>query len=354
MERFEARLADYCGARFAVAFSSGTAALHGAYFAAGVRAGDEVITSPISFAATANAALYLGARPVFVDVQPDTVNLDPEQVKEAITKRTKVIAPVDFAGHPADLDELMALARESGAVVVEDACHALGAIYRGRRVGSIAHMTVFSFHPVKSITTGEGGAVLTDDPVYAERLRRFRNHGITRDPARLNRDEGPWYYEMVDLGYNYRLSDIHSALGLSQLRKVDRFVRTRRSLARAYHAAFMGPDFITPVERPYVQSAWHLYTLQLADARLRRRVVEALHAVGIGVQVHYLPIYRHPYYRRIGYAGCSCPNAERYYSRCLSLPLYPGLSVAQQQRTIDAVLHIVGQAGGRQVRGTIV
>lgn len=348
VDQFEEQLAFYCGAKYAVVFSSGTAALHAAYFAAEVQPGDEVITTPISFAATANAALYLGAKPVFVDVQPDTINIDPEKVKEAVTSRTKVIAPVDFAGHPADLDELMALARETGAVVVEDACHALGATYRGRRVGSIAHMTVFSFHPVKSITTGEGGAVLTNDPVYNERLRLFRNHGITRDRTRMHSDDGPWYYEMHELGYNYRLSDIHSALGLSQLAKVERFVSTRRSLARTYHAAFTGPEFVRPVERPYVQSAWHLYTLQLADPGLRHQLVTALHRVGIGVQVHYLPIYRHPFYRRIGYGDCYCPNAERYYSRCLSLPLYPKLSVAEQHRTIDAIHHLVARAVKRR------
>lgn len=344
MDRFEEQLALYCGAKYAVVFSSGTAALHAAYFAAGVRAGDEVITTPISFAATSNAALYLGAKPVFVDVQPDTVNLDPAKVREAVTSRTKVIAPVDLAGHPAELDELMAVAQEVGAVLVEDACHALGATYRSRRVGSIAHMTVFSFHPVKSITSGEGGAVLTDDPAYNEKLRIFRNHGITRDRASMGRDEGPWYYEMVDLGYNYRLSDIHSALGLSQLAKVDRFVQKRRSLAHTYDAAFDGPEFIRPVEKPYVKSSWHLYTLQLADASLRYDVVKALHGMGIGVQVHYLPIYRHPYYRRIGYGDCFCPHAERYYSRCLSLPLYPTLTDVQQQRIIDAVRQVVMQA----------
>lgn len=337
VDAFERALATRTGSRFAVVFNSGTAALHGAYFAAGVTPGDEVITTPISFAATANAALYLGGVPVFADVQPDTINLDPEAVRAKLSERTRVIAPVDFAGHPADLDEIREIAAEVGAVVVEDACHALGARYRGRPVGSIADMTVFSFHPVKAIAAGEGGAVVTDDPQYYEKLLLFRNHGITKDPAKMSHCEGPWHSEMQLLGYNYRLSDVHAALGLSQLGKLERFIARRQALAQEYDRALTAFDLLRPGRRPYVDSAWHLYTVQLRDADQRRRVVRSLHAQGIGVQVHYTPIYRHPYYQRLGYGEVRCPEAERYAARCLSLPLFPSLSEEDFRRVIDAL-----------------
>ena len=338
---FEQALAAYTGARYAVAFNSGTAALHAAYFAAGVGPGDEVITTPISFVATANAALFLGANVVFADIDPETVNIDPGEIVRSLSQRTKVIAPVDFAGHPADLDEIMAIAQDAGAVVVEDACHALGARYKGRPVGSIAHMTVFSFHPVKAITTGEGGAVCTNDPGFYEKLLLFRNHGIVRDRSRMTRDEGPWYYEMQALGPNYRLSDIHASLGLSQLAKLDRHIAQRRAIAHRYDTLLRGRDLVLPPRKPWVDHAWHLYTVQLPNARFRRWVVEALHEAGIGVQVHYLPIYRHPYYRSHGYADCFLPHAERYYSRCLSLPLYPGLSADDVDRVVAVLLAAV-------------
>lgn len=342
VERFERALAERVGARYAVVFSSGTAALHGAYFAAGVGPGDEVITSPLTFAATANAALYLGARPVFADVQEDTGNIDPEQVRRLVCSRTKIIAPVDFAGHPADLDELKAIAREAGAILVEDACHALGARYRGRPVGSIADMTVFSFHPVKHITTGEGGAVVTDNPAFYERLLLFRNHGITKNPSLMQRpSEGPWYYEMQVLGYNYRLSDISCALGLSQLRKLDRFLRRRNEIVAAYNAAFADEPVICPVTRPDVEPAWHLYVVRLKNSLSRRTVVERLHGLGIAVQVHYIPVYRHPYYRERGLDVFSCPRAEAFYESSVSLPLYPSLSDDQVKQVIRSVKDIV-------------
>lgn len=342
VERFERALAERVGARYAVVFSSGTAALHGAYFAAGVGPGDEVITSPLTFAATANAALYLGARPVFADVQEDTGNIDPVQVRRLVSRRTKVIAPVDFAGHPADLDELKEIAREVGAVLVEDACHALGARYRGRPVGSIADMTVFSFHPVKHITTGEGGAVVTDNPAFYERLLLFRNHGITKNPFLMQRpSEGPWYYEMQVLGYNYRLSDISCALGLSQLRKLDRFLRRRNEIVAVYNAAFADEPVICPVTRPDVEPAWHLYVVRLKNGLSRRTVVERLHGLGIGVQVHYIPVYRHPYYRERGLDVFSCPRAEAFYESSMSLPLYPSLSDDQVKQVIRSVKELV-------------
>lgn len=342
VDAFERAIADYTGAKYAVAFNSGTSALHAAYFAAGVGPGDEVITTPISFAATANAALMLGAKPVFVDVEPEGVTLDPRHLPPLIGKRTRVIAPVDFGGHPAELDEIMQIAEDAGAVVVEDACHALGAQYKGRSVGSIAHMTVFSFHPVKAITTGEGGAVCTNDPGFYETLRVFRNHGITKSRDAMERDEGPWYYEMRLLGYNYRLSDIHAALGLAQLRRVDEHIERRSAIARRYDEALGSMELLLPRSKPYVTHAWHLYPIQLSGAPARRRFVETMHAAGIGVQVHYIPIYKHPYYREIGYDSCSCPNAELYYSRAVSLPLFPDLTDVQFARIVEAVAGAIG------------
>lgn len=346
VEKFERALAELVGARYAVVFSSGTAALHAAYFAAGVGPGDEVVTSPITFAATANAALYLGARPVFADVQEDTVNIDPIEVERVLSERTKVVAPVDFAGNPADLDAIVSLAHGAGAIVVEDACHALGARYRGRPVGSISDMTVFSFHPVKHITTGEGGAVVTDNPEYYDRLILFRNHGITKNPSKMRGNEGPWYYEMQDLGYNYRLSDIQCALGLSQLGKLDRFLKRRKEIVQRYNEAFDDSRLVRPSCRPDVEPAWHLYVLRLRDPSARRQVVDYLHRNGIGVQVHYIPVYRHPYYRGTGLNTHACPRAESYYQSGLSLPLYPSLSDEQVEAVVAAVFEALDQTPG--------
>src|SRR5438552_9487799 len=260
---FEEAFAGYVGARHAVSFSSGTAALHGAAFAAGLEPAAEAITTPLTFCATANCVVYQGATPVFADVCTDTLNIDPQEVARRITTNTRAILPVDYAGHPADLDIILDLADRHNLVVIEDASHALGADYKGRRVGSISHMTVFSFHPVKHVTTGEGGMVTTDRPELAARLRLFRNHGINSD-ARQRQTAGQWYYEMVALGYNYRLTDIASALGLAQLRKLDANLMRRRQIARLYEAAFSEmPAVIHPPERSEVSSAWHLYPIRL-------------------------------------------------------------------------------------------
>lgn len=339
VERFERRLAEVVGARYVVAVNSGTAALHAAYFAAGVGPGDEVITSPITFAATANAALYLGARPVFADIEEETSNIDPTAVEQMITPRTKVLAPVDFAGHPADLDPIRELAERKGLVLVEDAAHALGATYNGRKVGSISDLTVFSFHPVKHITTGEGGAVATNNEKYHRRLKAFRNHGIVREADELLENHGPWYYEMHALGYNYRLTDFQCALGTSQLGKLDWFLERRREIVRRYQAAFADLEGVqVPVERPEAGSAWHLYVLRLSGgARKRLAVFERLRIRGLGVQVHYIPVYWHPYYRRLGYAKGLCPRAEAYYDGCLSLPLYPAMTDPDVERVIEEV-----------------
>ncbi|MHB1126207.1 MAG: UDP-4-amino-4,6-dideoxy-N-acetyl-beta-L-altrosamine transaminase [Bacillota bacterium] len=336
VNQFENQLANRVGAKYAVAFSSGTAALHAAYFAAGVEAGDEVITSPITFAATANAAWYLGARPVFVDVDQQTININSSLVEAACTAKTKVIAPVDFAGQPADLYELKRIARKHRALIVEDAAHALGAGYDGKPIGSLADMTIFSFHPVKQITTGEGGAVVTGREDLYRKLLSFRNHGIVRDKELLNEYHGPWYYEMQHLGYNYRITDIQCALGSSQLRKLEAFLQKRRVLANAYDQQLKDVSEVhVPVKLSGRDPALHLYVIRLkGEEPPRREVFETLQARGIGVQVHYIPVYWHPYYQQQGYRKGQCPVAEDYYTRCISLPLFPDMTVEDIERVV--------------------
>ena len=338
---FEEAFAAWVGAKYAVSFSSGTAALHGAAFAAGLKPGDEAISSPMTFAATANCVLYQGATPVFADVSPDTLNLDPEDCARRITSRTKAILAVDYAGHPADLDLFAALAEKHGLVVIEDACHALGAEYRGRKVGGISHMSVFSFHPVKHLTTGEGGMVTTDNPLFAETLRRFRNHGISSD-ARQRQQDGEWFYEMVLLGFNYRLTDIACALGIEQLQKLESNLARRREIAARYNAAFAEiPGVVAPKVREDANPAWHLYPvrLQLEQMRTgRREIFRALRAENIGVNVHYIPVHLHPYYRdRFGHKPGACPVAEDAYERLLSLPMFHGMSDQDVEDVIRAV-----------------
>jgi len=342
---FEEALAAWVGAKYAVSFSSGTAALHAAAFAAGLQPGDEAITSPLTFAATANSVLYQGTTPVFADVAEDTLNLDPELAAARITARTKVILPVDYAGHPADLDSIMQLAERHGLIVIEDACHSLGAEYRGRRVGSVAHMTVFSFHPVKHLTTGEGGMVTTDNPLFAETLRRFRNHGISSD-ARQRQSAGQWHYEMVLLGFNYRLTDIACALGLQQIKKLEANLARRRQIAERYAAEFREmPALLPPQTRQDVNPAWHLYPIRLDLTKLlvgRGEIFQALRAENIGVNVHYIPVHRHPYYRdRFGYKGREFPVAEDAYERLISLPMFHGMSDSDLDDVICAVWKIV-------------
>jgi len=345
VKEFEDMLAQKVGAKYTVAFSSGTAALHAAYFAAGVGKGDEVITSPITFAATANAACFLGGRPVFVDIDENTLNINAEKVQEAVTARTKVIAPVDFTGQPADLEPIIHIARKHKLVVVEDAAHALGATYKGRPVGGIADMTVFSFHPVKHITTGEGGAVATDNEEYYHKLMSFRTHGIEKEKERLSEYHGPWYHEMQFLGYNYRITDIQCALGISQLRKLDAFLCRRKELAEYYNEKLKEVEEIQlPVTAPDRGPAWHLYVIKLTGKNPpRREVFEALQKRGIGVQVHYIPVYRHPYYRQQGYMEGLCPVAEDYYGRCLSLPLFPAMTDDDINYVINGLKSVIGE-----------
>ncbi len=345
VREFEDAFAASVGARHAISFSSGTAALHGAAFAAGLGPGMEAITTPLTFCATANCVIYQGATPVFADVSPDTMNIDPAEVARRITPSTRAVLPVDFAGHPADLDAILELARGHELVVIEDASHALGAEHRGRRVGSISHKTVFSFHPVKHVTTGEGGMVTTDNPDLAARLRLFRNHGIDSD-ARKRQASGQWHYEMVVLGYNYRLTDIASALGLAQLRRLEGNLRSRRRIARLYDEAFAGlPGIVRPVERPGISSAWHLYPIRLDASRLRftrAEVFAALRAENIGVNVHYIPVHHHPYYReRFGYHGGEYPRAEACYESLISLPMFHAMTDQDVDDVIAAVVKVM-------------
>jgi perosamine synthetase len=343
---FEEAFAARVGAKHAVSFSSGTAALHGAAFASGLKPGDEAITTPMTFAATANCILYQGATPVFADVSPDTLNLDPEQVEQRITPNTRVILPVDYAGHPADLDAIRKLAADRGLIVIEDACHALGAEYRGQRVGARADMAVFSFHPVKHITTGEGGMVSTNSPRFAEILRRFRNHGISSE-ARQRQSAGRWQYEMVLLGFNYRLPDIVCALGIEQLKKLDANLARRREIAALYTTAFREiSGVIPPVVRRDAEPAWHLYPIRLDMTKVtadRAQIFRALRAENIGVNVHYIPVHLHPYYReQFGYKGGEFPVAEGAYEQLITLPMFHGMSEQDAGDVIQAVRKVIG------------
>lgn len=341
---FEATFAARVGSREAVSVTSGTAALHAAVFAAGIGPGDEVITTPLTFAATANCVRYLGGTVIFADVDPVSLNLAPDQIKPRITKRTRAIIPVDYSGQPADLDEILELAGEHELMVIEDAAHALGATYKGCPVGSISHLTTFSFHPVKQITTGEGGMVTTNDPALAERLRRFRNHGISAD-FRQREQLGSWYYEMQELGFNYRLTDIQCALGLSQLRRLREWVERRRAIVARYTEALAGvPEIEVPRVSCDRESAWHLYVIRLNLDRLRvgrDQVFRALRAENIGVNVHYVPVPWHPYYQRLGYARGQWPVAEAAYERLISLPLWAGMTDADVDDVVAAVKKVV-------------
>lgn len=337
---FEKKVADYVGAKYAVAIANGTAALHAACFAAGIGEGDEVITTPITFAASSNCVLYCGGTPVFADIDSKTYNIDPADIERKITERTKAIIAVHFTGQPCEMDEIHAIAKKHHLIVIEDGAHALGAEYKGNRVGSLSDMTTFSFHPVKHITTGEGGMIVTDDPKLYERLKLFRTHGITREEHLLKKNDGPWYYEQLDLGYNYRITDIQCALGISQMEKLPRFLKRRKEIAETYDEAFAGYDTIeTPYQKKGCENAWHLYVIRIKNGK-RKEVFEKLRAAGIGVNVHYIPVYQHPYYREHGYEKVWCPNAEQYYEEAISLPMYPALTSEEQQYVIKTVLEV--------------
>lgn len=339
IERFEKALAKKAGTKYAVALNSGTAALHAAYFAAGIGAGDEVIVPSITFAATANAALYLGAKPVFADSDPETGLIDVTDVAEKITDKTKAIVCVDYAGRPCDFDALRDLAKKRRLVLIDDGAQSLGARYHGRPVGAQADMTTFSFHPVKSITTGEGGAVVTNDAQYAHAIRLFRTHGITKDPKELaDTSAGAWFQEQHVLGYNYRMTEMQAALGESQLKCLDSFMQKRRALASRYRKLLKDVPGISlpPDDTGVVRSAWHVFVVQVGPAK-RRQIFDGLREKGIGAQVHHIPVYWHPYYQKLGYRKRLCPKAESLYAGAISIPLYPSLSKKEQDFVVTAL-----------------
>lgn len=343
VKEFEAAITDYTGATEAVAVNTGTAALHAAVWAAGIGPGDEVVVPAISFVASANCVLYVGATPVFADLSPDTLNIDPEGVRRKLTSRTKAIVAVDFAGHPCDHDALRAIADEHGLIIIGDAAHSLGATYKGRKVGTLQDITTLSFHPVKHVTTGEGGMVLTDDAGIAKRVRSFRHHGIDVDLHARNKTNS-WEYDIVDLGFNYRLPDINCALGISQLAKSDRWLERRRAIVAAYHKALYDlPMLQLPEQRSDCLSAWHLYVIRLnleAIKVSRSQAFAAFRAENIGVNVHYIPIPWMTHYANLGYKRGQWPVAEREYERAISLPIYPSMTDQDVEDVIAAIKKI--------------
>jgi len=323
IEEFEKALCDYTGSKYAIAVSSGTAALHIACLAAEIGKGDEVITSPITFVASSNCVVYCGGKPVFADIQSDTINIDPVEIEKKIGRKTKAIIPVHFAGHPCDMEEIRLIAQKHDLLVIEDASHALGAEYKNSKIGSCKYsdMAIFSFHPVKHITTGEGGAVLTNRRDLYKKLLLLRNHGITKDRNKLKNYDGPWYYEMQELGFNYRLTDLQCALGISQINKLEIFLKKRRNLVSIYNKELSKiKNIVLPVEKDYVKSAWHIYYIRLK----------------MGVQVHYIPVYLQPYYREnFGYSKGDYPRADNYYRSTITVPLYFEMTENDIQYVID-------------------
>jgi len=345
VEQFERAVADYCGVKFAVAVANGTAALHLAALAAGFTKDDEVITSPITFVASANCIAYAGAKPVFADIDARTYCISPEQIKARLTSRTRGVIPVHFTGQPCNMAAISAIARDHRLIVIEDSAHAIGANYtvdgRQYKTGSCSHsdMTIFSFHPVKHMTTGEGGMITTNSTELYDKLCLLRTHGITKDPGKLTRNEGPWYYEQQALGFNYRITDMQCALGLSQLQRLDNFVARRREIAETYNKAFSSSnELIVPWQHPDGCSSWHLYMLGLKTLD-RKTFFEKLRERGLGVNVHYIPVHLQPYYQ--GKYACSrgdYPVAEAYYQGAVTLPLFPAMSGDDIHYVIDAVL----------------
>lgn len=350
---FEAALASYCGARYAVVVSSATAALHLACIAAGLKGGDRLWTSPITFVASANCGLYCGATVDFVDIDPHTYNLSVSALaaKLEIAQKQgtlpKVVIPVHLAGQSCEMAPLGELAQTYGFTLIEDASHAIGGQYRGRPIGccEFSTMAVFSFHPVKIITTGEGGAILTNDSDLYQRLIRLRSHGITRDPQQMVGDShGPWYYQQLELGFNYRMTDLQAALGRRQLQRLDQFVERRRFLAQRYHQSLADLPLTLPFQHPDTRSSWHLYIIRLKRDQIQashREVFEALRSLGIGVNLHYIPVHTQPYYQQLGFQWGDFPNAEAYYQEAISLPLYYGLTLAQQDQVIQALKQVL-------------
>ncbi len=347
VEELEDTLCRFTGAKYAVVVNSGTSALHCACVAAGIGPGDEVITTPLTFAASANCALYCGARPVFSDINTETYNIDPESIREHITEHTKAVVAVDFTGQAVQIDEIRQICSEHNLVFIEDAAHSIATKYNGRQVGSLADMTCFSFHPVKTVTGGEGGAILTNDKALYEKLVLAHTHGITHDEAMMENapQEGPWYYEQISLGYNYRLTDFQAALITSQLRKIERFAARRKEIVNRYNNAFSKiPELIIQKEIPESDTCRHLYIIRLNLDRLqctRREFFDAMSAENVQCQIHYVPVYWFPYYQHLGYQKGLCPNAEEIYRGIMSIPLYPKMSDQDVEDVIHAVRKVV-------------
>ncbi|MFG6334129.1 MAG: UDP-4-amino-4,6-dideoxy-N-acetyl-beta-L-altrosamine transaminase [Lachnospiraceae bacterium] len=342
----EKKLCDVTGAKYAVVCANGTAALHIAALCAGVGEGDEVITTPITFAASANCALYCGARPVFADIDPETYNIDPAKVEAAITPRTKAVVAVDYTGQSVELGPIREICKKHGLVLIEDGAHVIGTTYKGRPNGSIADMTTFSFHPVKTVTGGEGGAVLTNDEILYKKLLLYRAHGITREEKLMEHEpDGPWYYEQISLGYNYRITDMQAALIISQLDKLPMFSARRKEIVKRYDEAFRKmPELFVQREIPESDTTRHLYILRIVPEKLkinRRQFFDALAAENVHCNVHYIPTYYFPYYEKLGYRRGLCPHAEKLYEEILSLPLYYAMSDEDVESVIEAVKKIV-------------
>lgn len=345
IEDFEKKIAKYCGAKYAVAYNSGTSALHGAYFALGLKKGDEMITSPNTFVATSNAGLYLGANVKFGDVEIETGNLDASKIE--ITEKTKLITPVHYSGQPTDLKEFSEIAEDNDIKIIEDGAHALGATYNNEKIGSLKYseMAMFSFHPVKHITTGEGGIIVTNNEEYFERLQLFRSHGITKNNL-INESHGDWYYEMQYLGFNYRITDIQCALGCSQLQKLDSFIKSRRRIAKTYDDLFENnPYFDVTLEKENRESAYHLYPILLKNDLInhKKEIFVKLRENGLGVQVHYIPVYKQPYYQSLGFNNVACPVCEDFYKRELSIPMYPTLTDEDITFVKDVLFNVLSE-----------
>jgi perosamine synthetase len=342
VEEFEKTIADYCGAKYAVALSNGTAALHAACAVAGISSESEAIVTPLTFAATANAVVYCNGKPVFADIQENTLNIDPEQIIGKINSKTKAILSVDFAGYPADMENINSIAKSKNLIVIEDSCHALGAEYKGQKIGCLADMTVFSFHPVKHITTGEGGMILTDNDDFYQKLKIFRHHGIVKD----NPTQGAWHYDIFQMGYNFRITDFQCALGISQMKKLDLFLKRRREIANTYdHAFSQMPEIMVQQVNSDVKHAYHIYVVQLYKERLkagRKEIFDALRAENIGVNVHYLPVHLHPFYKnQFSYKAGDFPKAEEYYTRAITLPIFPAMTDEDVNDVIEALRKVI-------------
>lgn len=345
VHEFEKDIASYVGTKYAVAFNNETSALLAASFALGIGDGDEVITTPYTFAASSNCFVWLGAKPIFIDISENSFNIDPTLIENAITKKTKAILTVDFAGIPCEYEKILKIAKKHKLFLIEDAAHAIGSKYKNKMIGSFANVTCFSFHPVKTITTGEGGMATTNDVRIYERLKIFRNHGITKDPKKLHKNQGRWYYEMQELGLNLRLTDIQAALGVSQMKKIDNFIKRRRMIAQTYNRSFNDLPVLLPEDDSSSLSAWHLYPIRLNLNELkvtRKRIFNELQSRGLGVQVHYIPLHFQPYYKkRYGFKRGDLPNSEKAYEEEISLPIFPKMTKQEIGKVINDFRYLI-------------